>query len=126
MSNRQKPRFSNDELYEMIEEFRKDLKSFRDEFQELIREMSKTSTLIRDYNDLRRDLMNLMRDVAVLKSHEKDWDKAEDYVGELRERTASTKSESDASHKYKGYIIGGIGVLIALISLFYTLLNKGG
>lgn len=55
-------------------------------------EMAKTQTMIRDYNGLREE------------------------VGECRREIQELKSEKKGSKDMWGYIIGGIGLLLALFS----------
>jgi uncharacterized protein YdcH (DUF465 family) len=133
-SNKPHPRFNNDELYVMLVNFKEDMtdivNGFTNELKDLRIEMTRTTTVIRDYNNLREDIMELQKKVAADSITKADIDQMKDEIGQLKIDVAKIASSEDVeekiSHNYKGYIIGGAGVLFAFLSFLWAITKTGG
>lgn len=77
--------YSNQKLYEMMVDLSKGLEATN-------AELSKTQTMIRDYNGLRERLNKCEQNIAAYSGHNK------------------------GGQAMWGYVVGGIGLLLALIS----------
>jgi len=77
--------YSNKDLFEMFSQLRKDIETLR-------REMDRTTTLIRDYNNLRQQVNELMRKVSSIQG--------------------ATETRKD----YTSWIIAGVAMFIAVLS----------
>lgn len=77
--------YSNKQLYEMMVDLSKELEKTN-------AELTKTQTMIRDYNGLREEIAECRREIQEL------------------------KSEKKGSKDMWGYVVGGIGLLLALVS----------
>lgn len=81
--------YSNKELFEMLEELKKDIISLRIE-------MNETKTLIRDYNSLRESINNTNKK-----------------IGELERKV---ETGIDNRKEYIGYIIAAISILFLILN----------
>lgn len=118
----------------MLINFKEDMtdivNGFTKELKDLRIEMTRTTTVIRDYNNLREDIMELQKKVAADSITKADIDQMKDEIGQLKIDVAKIASSEDVeekiSHNYKGYIIGGAGVLFAFLSFLWAITKTGG
>ena len=83
--------YSNKELFEMMEDLKRDMTDLR-------LEMKETKTLIRDYNGLRKNINSTNKE-----------------VGELRRKV---ETGIDNRKEYIGYIIAAISTLFLILNYF--------
>lgn len=81
--------YSNKELFEMMEELKGDMTDLR-------LEMKETKTLIRDYNGLRKDVIETDKKISKLES--------------------KVKTHTSNRREYIGYIIAAISILFLILN----------
>lgn len=99
--------FSNRELFDMFEDFKHEFSDFRNEFskdlQSLQLQMRETTTLIRDYNGLRKEIKQYSNDVYDLKT-------------KVAELSSSQNTKNQTSKDYIGWIFAGFMAVIAFLN----------